>query len=97
MYGVDGIEQHRKKAHLILADGDLAENSYKTLLKERERLGCPLVVTAKGLLGELTSKPAVKAVAIKDKNLASAMLCAAEGNPEFNFVAGGKNETYGKV
>ncbi|MBQ9729218.1 MAG: hypothetical protein IJV80_00195 [Clostridia bacterium] len=91
VYGVDGIAEHRKKAHLVMADGDLSENSLKALCKERERFGCPMIVTQKGLLGELLCKPAVKAVAIREKNLALAIISAAEGNPQFNFYSGGNN------
>lgn len=89
VYGVDEIAAHRKRVSLLIIDGALSENSRKEIYKAQERLACPLLETEEGLLGKLTHKPAVKAVALKEKNLASAILSAAEGT--LKLIRGGKD------
>ena len=91
IYGIDEIEKQKKGVYLLLADGALSENSLKVVEKSRERLACPCLVTENGLLGELLHKPAVKAVALKDKNLSSAILSAAEKSSKLKFISGGKD------
>lgn len=91
VFGVDNIEQHRKRAYLIIVDKDLSENSMKTIEKSNERLNCPVLQTEDGLLEQLLCRPTVKAVLIRDKNLAAAILSAANGNPKFNLYSGGNN------
>ncbi len=95
IFGVDEIESARKCVHLLIADGGLGASSFKTVVKASQKLACPLLVTDTGDLGEHLQRPAVKAVAIKEKNLAAAILSeAASGNrwkvySEFN--SGGNN------
>ncbi len=91
VYGVDDVEKQKKGVCLLIVDGALSENSFKVVSKAREKFACPLVTTENGLLGELLHKPAVKAVGVKDKNLASAILSAAEGSSRFKFISGGKD------
>ncbi|MBQ9118370.1 MAG: hypothetical protein IJY11_04130 [Clostridia bacterium] len=91
IFGVDDIETHRKKIHLLLVDEKLAENSKKRLHKANERFLSPLFLLDEGLLGELLLRPQVKAVAIKDYNLAKAILQAAKDQPQFKFYSGGNN------
>ena len=94
-YGVDDIEQYRKRVYLLIMDEGLGESSKKSVLKSRERFGCPLLIAEAGALGEMLHKPAVKAVAIKDNHLASAILSAADGETKLK-IYGGNEETYGK-
>ena len=91
IYGVDEIEKQKKGVYLLLADGALSENSLKVVEKSREKLACPCLVTENGLLGELLHKPAVKAAAVKDKNLALAILSVANGDSQFKLYSGGTN------
>lgn len=91
VYGVDDIEKQKKGVCLLIADGTLSENSLKAIGKAREKFACPLLLTENGLLGELLHKPAVKAAAIKDKNLASAILSAAEASSKLKFISGGND------
>ncbi len=92
VYGMDNIAETKKRVHLLIADCSISENSFKNLLKEKERLGCPLLTTEKsGQLEELLHRPSVKAVAIKDKNLAAAILSVAGSGPKFNLYSGGNN------
>jgi hypothetical protein len=50
-----------------------------------------LIITEKGLLGELTHRPTVKAVAISDENLAAAIVNEMQRKPQFKFYSGGEN------
>jgi len=90
-FGVDGIEALRKGVVILLADEGLGESSFKTLHKLREKFACALIKCPRGTLGELLHRPAVKAVAVKDKNLANAILSVAEGEPQFKIYSGGTN------
>ena len=89
-FGINRIEA-QKRAHLLIADGELGKNSLKVMAKEQGRLNCPLVITEKGLLGELAHRPTVKAVAILDENLANAIVKEASQKPQFKFYSGGEN------
>ena len=89
--GVDNIETERKGVFLIVCDGAISPNSFKTLEKAQEKFSCPLLITSPDALGGLLHKPAVKAVAIKDKNLALAMLSASESESQFKLYSGGTN------
>ena len=90
-FGTDDLEKRTKGVFLILSDGGLSPNAFKIVLTAKERLNCPLLITEKGLLGELLHRYGVKAVSIKDKNLATAILSAADGESEFKLYSGGNN------
>ena len=77
LFGVDDLEVYRKKIHLILVDESIAENSLKRVHKANETFNAPVLTFQSGLLGELLHRPTVKAVAIKDFNLAKAILSVA--------------------
>lgn len=89
-FGVDRIET-QKRAYLLIADGALSENSKKIMIKARERMRCPLLITENGLLGELTRRPTVKAVAVTEEQLAKAILKESQGKPELKLYSGGQN------
>jgi hypothetical protein len=50
-----------------------------------------MLVTDTSVLGEWLHRPAVKAVAILDKNLATAMLSVIDSEPQVKFYSGGNN------
>lgn len=91
VFGTDEIEKQKKGVFLVVTDGALSENSRKTVSKAVERLACPWLTTKDGMLGEILHRPAVKAAAIKDKNLASAILSVAESELQFKLYSGGNN------
>jgi hypothetical protein len=66
-------------------------SSFKIMVTAWHTLACPMVQTEAGLLGELVHRPAVKAVAIKDEHLASAILKEVADNPQFKLYSGGNN------
>ena len=90
VFGVDRIET-QKKAYLLLADGELKENSFKIMLKASEKFSAKLIVTENNLLGELLHRPQVKAVAITDEQLALAIINAMQSKPQFKLYSGGQN------
>ena len=88
-FGVDDMEK-QKKTFLLIADESLGESSFKTVKKLQEKFGCKLLIGKSGALGGLLHKPAVKAVAIKEKNLAAAVLSAAAARTKLKLIRGGK-------
>ena len=92
VFGTTEIERKRKGVHLLLADGGIGKNSLKIMVNAAEKLQCPLYLTKEeGMLGEYLHRPAVKAVAITDKNLASAILSDTEREQNFKLHPGGIN------
>ena len=89
-FGVDDMEK-QKKTFLLIADESLGESSLKTVKKLQEKFGCKLLMGKSGVLGGLLHKPAVKAVAIKEKNLAEAILSVVSGEFDFKIYSGGNN------
>jgi hypothetical protein len=87
--GVDGMEKLKKGVYLLMADKSLSENSLKKLTKFQAQFACPLIIAQGRSLGELLHRPSVKAAAIQDKNLAAAIVSAAEGNIQYNSYSGG--------
>ena len=91
VFGAEMIERKKKGVYLLIIDGGIGKNSLKAIMQAQEKLGCSLYSTAEGSLGEWLHRPAVKAVAITDKNLASAMEKVADGEPNFKLYSGGNN------
>ena len=92
VFGTTEIERKRKGVYLLLADGGIGKNSLKIMANTQDRLQCPLYLTKEtDALGEYLHKPAVKAVAITDKHLASAILADAECELNFKLYPGGIN------
>lgn len=91
IFGTEMISRQKKGVKLLISDGGMGANSFKIMAKAKETLDCPLLITDKGLLGELVHRPAVKAVAIKDEHLASAILSTVADDPQFKLYSGGNN------
>ncbi len=90
VFGIDEVVK-QKKCFLLIADEGLGESSFKELKKAWERLRCPMLTAQKDALGTLLHRIGVKAVAIKDKNLASAILSVVDSEPQFKLCSGGNN------
>ena len=91
IFGVEMIERQKKGVHLLIVDGAIGKNSLKPTLQAQERFGCPLLETAAGALGETLYRPEVKALAITDSNLASAILSVVDSEPQFKIYSGGNH------
>lgn len=91
VFGVDNVEKQKKGVVLLIADETLGQNSLKELLKAKEKFDCPLLVAEKDVLGEWLYRAGVKAVAITDKNLASAIMRELDGAPQLKLYSGGND------
>ena len=91
IFGTEMISRQKKGVKLLISDGGMGANSFKIMVQAKETLSCPLLQTAAGLLGELVHRPSVKAVAIKDEHLASAILNVVADDPQFKLYSGGNN------
>jgi len=91
IFGAETIEKQKKGVFLLVIDGAIGKNSLKPILRAQEKLGCPLYITDAGALAEWVHRPAVRAAAITDNNLASAMIKSADSEPKFKLYSGGNN------
>lgn len=91
VFGAESIEKLRKGVYLLVIDGGVGKNSLKSVLLAQERLQCPIIASNAGALGETLHRPAVKAAAVTDKNLAAAILAACEQDSQFKLYSGGTN------
>ncbi len=91
LFGVDNVEKQKKGVCLLIADENISENSLKNILKTKEKFACPLLIAEAEHLGELVHRPSVKVVGVTDKNLASAILSAANDEAKLKFYSGGNN------
>ena len=91
LFGVDNVESEKKGVHLIIVDEKLSQNSLKNVYKAQEKFSCPLVIAQENVLGETVYRPSVKVVAVKDKNLAEAVLSVLDSEPQFKLYSGGNN------
>lgn len=91
IFGVEMIERQKKGVYLLMADGAVGKNSLKSMVNAQARFSCPFLMTEAGALSAAVHRPAVKAVAITDYNLAKAILSVAESEPQIKFYSGGNN------
>lgn len=91
IFGVEMIERQKKGVFLLMADGAIGKNSFKSIVQAKEKFGCPLIMTDENLLGETLHRPAVKVVAVTDENLAAAIVAEIKNQPEFTIYSGGNN------
>ncbi len=90
-FGIDQIGERKKDVYLILVDGTLSDNSMKNATRLQTKFSCPLIVTDEERLGEMLSRPSVKAVGIREKNLAAAILKEAQAADEWKIYSEGAN------
>lgn len=70
--GVHAAETLRSGVYLLVADEQVAPNNRKEIEKLQRKLGCPLIYIAE--LGSVTGKPFCKLAALRDGELARAIL-----------------------
>ena len=88
-FGAEEIEKQKREVFLLLFDETLGRSSLKCIDKAKENFSCLAFSCKAGALGELLHRPSVKAVAIKDKNLATAIISAVESDTQFKLYSGG--------
>ena len=91
VFGVDNAEKEKRDVYLLLVDENLGRSSFNTIKRVQEKFACPTYIVAAGELGKLLYRETVKAVTIKDKNLASALIKECGENPQFKLYSGGNN------
>ena len=94
-FGMDAIENLKKGVFLLMVDDGLSPRSMKNAQLLKDKFACPLIVTENGALGEAVKRPAVKAVAVREKNLASAIVSEVERLGQMKIYLGGTNSNYG--
>ena len=96
VFGAEEAEKQKKGVYLLLMDESVGNSSQKSIFKAQENFRCPLLIVEKDYLGKLLHRPAVKAAAVKDEHLATAILSVVESEPQFKLYLGGSNEAHGK-
>ncbi len=92
IFGTEMISRQKKGVKLLVMDGGIGANSLKEMVKAKETLSCPLLLTEVGALAQWVHRPNVKAVAITDESLAAAILTAANAQTtQIKFYSGGNN------
>ncbi len=91
IFGTEMISRQKKGVKLLIVDGAMGANSLKIIVKAQATLGCPLLQAEAGLLAEWTHRPAVKAVALTDEHLATAILQTVAHETQIKFYSGGNN------
>ena len=87
--GTDGIEALKKGVRLLIADETIGATAKKRLIACAAEMKCPLYLY-RGNIGEFISRPAVKAAALKDKNLADALEKTVRANEQWKLYSGGE-------
>ncbi len=77
--GSGAISTLRGDVYLLVMDSNSAKNSVRLALKFKRRFNCPLLVCKQGF-EDVVNKPGCKIAAIRDKNLAKAILESKETN-----------------
>lgn len=90
-FGLDAIEERKRDIYLVMADAALSENSMKNAFALKQKFSCPMIVTTSEELGKLLHRAAVKAVGVREKNLAAAILKEAESRSEWKIYSEGAN------
>ena len=91
LIGVDNVESAKKGVCLLLADETLGESSFKQMIKAKEKFACPLIIAPDGFLAECLHRAGVKALAVKDKSLADAIVKTAQTENQVKLYSGGNN------
>lgn len=89
VFGVDNAERLKGGVYLLLVCRSAGESTQKQAKKLSGRFHCPLLVCEDTPLAELIHRPNCKFAAVRDKNLAEAVLQNADHG--FGNYSGGKN------
>lgn len=76
--GTEAVERQKKDVYLLLVCGEAAENTKKKAVKLQRRFGCPLLQSRGETLEEITGVANCRIAAVRDAELAKAVLAADE-------------------
>ncbi len=85
--GFNAIESLKKDVYLLLLCGTASDNAKKEAVKLQKKFGCTLLVATPRTLEEFVNRANCKLAAVRDKNLANAILSVQDGN--FRNYSGG--------
>ena len=85
--GFNAIETLKKSVFLLLLCDTVSENGKKSAEKLRRKFGCEMLLVCNRTLGEVTGRPGCKLAAVRDQNLAKAILSVEDEN--FRKYSGG--------
>lgn len=88
VFGADSIGALKKGAHLIVLCASAAKNTTKLAYKFKDKFSCPLVICKNGL-ANVVFRDNCKIIAIKDENLAKAVVENIDDN--YEIMLGGNN------
>ena len=86
--GSGAIDTLRKGVYVLIVSADAEKNTQKLAIKYKNRFSCPLIV-CKTEFERVVNKSGCKIAAIRDKNLADAILNSLDDN--YEYYAGGNN------
>ncbi len=84
--GAGAINTLKNGVFLLIVSGDASENTKKLAVKFKNRLLCPLLICKSGF-DTVVNKPDCKMAAVRDKQLAKAILDNLDNN--YELYAGG--------
>lgn len=84
--GSGAIDGLKNGVYLLILDGNAAKNSLRYALKFKKRFDCPLMICKENFI-DIAEKPLCRLVAIRDKNLAEAIIGSGDAN--YELYAGG--------
>lgn len=87
-YGSYSIGTLKSSVYLLILSGEAAKNTRRFAIKYKNIFSCP-VILCKRDFDKIADKPQCKLVAIRDKNLAEAILNCKDDN--FELFGGGKD------
>ena len=85
--GSSAIGVLKSGVYLLILDGKAAKNSLRYALKYKKRFSCPLLIYNDNF-EELVKKPLCRLAAVRDKNLAEAILNSGDMCCEL-YIGGG--------
>ncbi len=86
--GAGAIGTLKDGVYLLIVDVAAAKNSKRLALKYKNRFSCPLLV-CKDNFEEVVNKPLCRIAAVRDKNLADAILRSGDSSYEL-YTEGGE-------
>ena len=84
--GSGAIDTLKGGVFLLIVSADAAKNTQKLAIKFKNRFNCPLLI-CKSEFDRIVNKPDCKLAAIRDRQLAKAILESTDQN--FEYYAGG--------
>lgn len=78
--GFNAVELQKKDIYLLLLCSTATENAKKSAAKLQRKFGCEMLMLRGRTLEEITGKPNCKLAAVRDRNLAKAILSVNDDN-----------------